>query len=100
MQTRHTRIFPRIQRRHLWTVRLPPPSPDGIDILGGYRASPGRGGAGNMHFRSLLTKVLPAVALCCGGIGAVVASEAFTIIDAINQAVQTNPSVGESAANR
>ena len=63
-----------------------------------YRASPGRGGAGNMHFRSLLTKVLPAVALCCGGIGAVVASEAFTIIDAINQAVQTNPSVGDPPA--
>jgi adhesin transport system outer membrane protein len=30
----------------------------------------------------------------------VVASDAFTIIDAINQAVQTNPDVGESAANR
>src|SRR5258705_7124237 len=65
-----------------------------------YRATSGRGGAGNMRIRSLLTKVLPAVALCCGGIGALGASEAFTIIDAINQAVQTNPSVGESAANR
>src|SRR4030081_2071150 len=67
---------------------------------GEYRAIPGRGGAGNMRFRKLLTKGLPAVALCCGKIGAVMASEAFTIIDAINQAVQTNPGVGESAATR
>src|SRR5438046_2037012 len=27
-------------------------------------------------------------------------AEAFTIVDAINQAVQTNPGVGEAAANR
>ena len=53
-----------------------------------------------MRFVSLLKKILPAVAFCCGCAGAVAASEAFTIIDAINQAVQTNPGVGESAANR
>jgi adhesin transport system outer membrane protein len=65
-----------------------------------YRATSRRGGAVNMRFRSLLTSVLPVVAFCCGCAGAVVASEAFTIIDAINQAVQSNPGVGESAANR
>jgi adhesin transport system outer membrane protein len=53
-----------------------------------------------MRFVSLLKKLLPAVAFCCGCAGAVAAGEAFTIIDAINQAVQSNPGVGESAANR
>src|SRR6267154_1522058 len=32
--------------------------------------------------------------------GAALAAEPFTITDAINQAVQTNPGVGEAAANR
>jgi len=44
--------------------------------------------------------VLPAVALCCGAVGVVVAGEAFTIVDAINMAVTSNPGVGEAAANR
>jgi adhesin transport system outer membrane protein len=45
-------------------------------------------------------RVLPAVALCCGAGGVVVAGEPFTIVDAINQAVTSNPGVGEAAANR
>src|SRR5258708_10080460 len=42
---------------------------------------------------------LIAVALCAGAVAAV-ASDVFTIHDAIDQAVRTNPGVGEAAANR
>src|SRR5712691_8679734 len=42
-----------------------------------------------------------AVGICAVATAAVaVAGEGFLIIDAINQAVQTNPGVGEAAANR
>ena len=60
----------------------------------------GRAGQGKVRFRPLLTRVLPAVALCCGAVGAVVAGEGFTIVDAIYQAVTSNPGVGEVSANR
>jgi adhesin transport system outer membrane protein len=42
---------------------------------------------------------LIAVALCAGA-AAATASDVFTIHDAIDQAVRTNPGVGEAAANR
>jgi len=66
---------------------------------GHWVAKLGARGWGKMHFRPLL-RVVPAIALCCGAAGVVVAGEAFTIGDAINQAVTTNPGVGEAAANR
>lgn len=53
-----------------------------------------------MNFRPLLTRLLPALVLCCGAAGAVMAGQAFTIVDAINQAVTSNPGVGEAAADR
>jgi outer membrane protein, adhesin transport system len=40
------------------------------------------------------------IAFCLLPAGAGFAAQPFTIIDAINQAVQTNPGVGEAAANR
>src|SRR3954453_16961780 len=43
--------------------------------------------------------VVATVALCAGAVAAV-ASDVFTIHDAIDQAVRTNPGVGEAAANR
>jgi len=53
-----------------------------------------------MYFKPLLARLLPAVALCCGAAGIGFAGEGFSIIDAINQAVTSNPGVGEAAANR
>lgn len=41
-----------------------------------------------------------AIGLCMAAAGAVAGDGGFPIIDAINQAVHTNPSVGEAAANR
>src|SRR3954451_24759687 len=43
--------------------------------------------------------VVATVALCAGAVAAV-ASDVFTIHDAIDQAVRTHPAVGEAAANR
>jgi adhesin transport system outer membrane protein len=42
--------------------------------------------------------IITAASLVAGSLA--VASDAFTIVDAINQAVTTNPGVGEAAANR
>lgn len=36
----------------------------------------------------------------CGAVGPAAAKDGFSIIDAIHQAVQTHPSIGEAAANR
>ena len=44
--------------------------------------------------------LLGAVIACCLGHTNAANAEAFTIVDAINQAVQTNPGVGEAAASR
>ena len=49
------------------------------------------------HIRSLCV-VAASVVLVGGSLA--VANDAFTIVDAINQAVTTNPGVGEAAANR
>src|SRR5215469_1377761 len=57
-------------------------------------------GWGKMYFKPLLARLLPAVALCCGAAGIGFAGEGFSIIDAINQAITSNPGVGEAAANR
>jgi adhesin transport system outer membrane protein len=55
---------------------------------------------GAMRFSSVLRWVLPAaVVLCAGGEG-VIAGSPFTIFDAINEAVHSNPAVGEASANR
>ena len=53
-----------------------------------------------MRIAPVLTGTLSALAIGLGTVGAVVGSDAFTIFDAINQAVQTNPGVGEAAADR
>ena len=44
--------------------------------------------------------LLGILAAGCLAQGSAAKAEAFTIVDAINQAVQTNPGVGEAAANR
>src|SRR5215469_14597027 len=69
-----------------------------LEVIG--VAKLGARGWGKMHFKPLLMRVVSAVALCCGAAGVVVAGEGFSIIDAINQAVTSNPGVGEAAANR
>ena len=53
-----------------------------------------------MGIAPVLTRGLSALAICFGAIGALAAGEAFSIVDAINQAVQSNPGVGEAAADR
>jgi outer membrane protein, adhesin transport system len=47
-----------------------------------------------------LVVALGLLAAGCLGYASAAKAEAFTIVDAINQAVQTNPGVGEAAANR
>jgi outer membrane protein, adhesin transport system len=53
-----------------------------------------------MRFFSLLKWMLPAAILLCVGGKVVIAGSPFTIFDAINEAVRSNPAVGEAAANR
>ena len=51
----------------------------------------------------VLNRILPTVALALvvgAPIGIALAASAFTIFDAINQAVTTHPGVGEATANR
>jgi len=47
-----------------------------------------------------ILNILAVVAFIAAGVQAVGAAEPFSILDAINQAVKTNPNVGEAAANR
>src|ERR1700690_2684415 len=48
----------------------------------------------------VLQILLLIVAFSAAGLGAGWSAEPFSILDAINQAVKTNPGVGEAAANR
>jgi outer membrane protein, adhesin transport system len=65
----------------------------GIILQGEKRANPARRGA-------LMRTIIFFLAMALTGIGCAFAQEAFTLRDAILMAVQTNPSIGEAAANR
>jgi outer membrane protein, adhesin transport system len=55
---------------------------------------------GAMNVGSVVRRLLPvAIILCAGGVSAI-AGGPFTIFDAINEAVRSNPGVGEAAADR
>ena len=53
-----------------------------------------------MRIGSLIGLVLPVAIVLCAGGGAGIAGSPFSIFDAINEAVRSNPGVGEAAANR
>jgi adhesin transport system outer membrane protein len=53
-----------------------------------------------MRIGTLVRVLLPVAVVLCAGERAVNAGGAFTIFDAISEAVRSNPSVGEAAANR
>src|SRR3984957_12090929 len=53
-----------------------------------------------MHVGAVVRRILPVVVILCAGGVSAIAGSGFTIFDAINEAVRSNPGVGEAAANR